>query len=118
LARAVWVAFIGCGPVVVQAAQSSVKLTVLEAGSAVPCRVHLRDAAGKPVHPPGRPFWKDHFVCDGQAEVQLSAGDYTFELDRGPEYFVTMGGLNVVEGEPLSLTNQLRRLVDLAREGW
>src|SRR5262245_17565766 len=36
------------------------------AGKALPCRVHLFDPANKPVQPPGQPFWKDHFCCDGR----------------------------------------------------
>ena len=49
---------------------------------AVPCRIHLIDSAGKPVKPEGitLPFWRDHFVCDGAAKVQVPAGEYRSEI--------------------------------------
>src|SRR5262245_61604421 len=40
-------------------------------GDLLPARVHLHDAAGKPVRPEGLPFWRDHFVCPGQADLPL-----------------------------------------------
>lgn len=102
------------------AAQSRVQLVVLDSdnGRPVPCRVHLKDAAGKPVPAPGLPFWRDHFVCTGAVELRLAPGEFTYELERGPEYFVTTGKLTVAEGSTTGVTNELRRLVHLAREGW
>src|SRR5262245_58656132 len=55
-------------------------------GRALPCRIHLADSAGKPAQPPGLPFWKDHFVCDGRVAIELEAGAYTYQIERGPEY--------------------------------
>src|SRR5713101_2161115 len=86
---------------------SPVRLTVFDstANAPVACRIHLKDAAGKPVQPKGLPFWNDHFVCAGAADLQLAAGDYTYELDRGPEYFVTSEKLAVAEAESRNVTN-------------
>ncbi|MGA2865648.1 MAG: CehA/McbA family metallohydrolase [Verrucomicrobiota bacterium] len=99
---------------------AQLRLTILDSDTAkpVPCRIHLKDAAGKPVRPEGLPFWHDHFVCAGVAELALARGTYTWELDRGPEYLVTTGQLMVAENSPPALTNQLRRLVNLSKEGW
>jgi len=84
----------------------------------VACRVHLKDSAGKPVQPKGLPFWNDHFVCSGEVELPLADGEYTYEIDRGPEYFITSGKLSVTESKSLSVTNRLQRMVDLTKEGW
>src|ERR1051326_3717797 len=103
-----------------QPATVPVRLTVQEAGTGqpVPCRVHLRDPAGKPVHPAQYPFWKDHFVCPGVAELNLAPGDHVFEIERGPEYFVCSGKIGVTELGGHSFTNSLRRMANLADEGW
>src|SRR4051794_13755341 len=70
------------------AREGSIQLMVVERGGTQPtaCRVHLRDAAGKPMQPPGLPFWKDHFVCDGRVRIELAPGHYRYEIERGPEY--------------------------------
>ena len=96
------------------------RLTAIDAttGELVPCRIHLNDGAGKPIQPKGLPFWKDHFVCSGELEQELPPGNYSYEIDRGPEYFMTSGTFSAVENEIRSITNRLRRLADLAQEGW
>ncbi|HTL55664.1 MAG TPA: hypothetical protein VL361_08285 [Candidatus Limnocylindrales bacterium] len=84
----------------------------------MPCRIHLKDPSGKPVRAKTLPFWHDHFVCAGVAELDLAPGTYRFELDRGSEYLVTTGAVRIVEGKSVELTNRLQRLIDLSKEGW
>ncbi|HEY8503278.1 MAG TPA: hypothetical protein VIL46_01765, partial [Gemmataceae bacterium] len=75
------------------AAEGTLLLRVLDraTGEPVPCRVHLTDPAGKPHRPPGLPFWHDHFVCEGSAELRLPTGRYRYEVERGPEYSAARG---------------------------
>jgi hypothetical protein len=87
-------------------------------GKPLPCRVHLIDAAGKPVQPPGLPFWRDHFACEGGADVKLPAGTYRWEVERGPEHERASGSLEVKAGERRAVSVRLGRIADLAREGW
>jgi hypothetical protein len=89
-----------------------------DTGKLLPCRIHMKDGAGKPIRPKGLPFWHDHFVCAGVAELDLAPGTYPFEIDRGPEYLLTTGSLSVAESGGNTVTNRLRRLVDLTRENW
>ena len=113
-----WLAVAGaCG----LAYGASVRLTTLDASTnqPVPCRIHLLDATRKPVHPKHLPFWNDHFVCGGEVDLALAPGDYTYEIDRGPEYFVTRGTFSVTDKEESrSTATRLRRLANLAEEGW
>jgi hypothetical protein len=97
-----------------------VHFTVVAAdtGKPLPCRIHMKDTAGKAERPGGLPFWYDHFVCTGIAELDLSPGNYRYEIDRGPEYLVTTGTLALAESGTLAVTNQLRRLINLSKEGW
>jgi hypothetical protein len=78
----------------------------------------MKTQDGKAVRPPAFPFWHDHFVSPGVADLDLSPGTYSYELDRGPEYLVTTGKVVMAESAAQTITNSLRRLVDLSREGW
>ena len=107
-------AAIGCA-----AADGSVQFTTLdESNQPVPSRIHLRDAAEKPVKAPGLPFWSDHFVCTGKVSLTLPLGTYAYEIERGPEYRGISNSITLDSGRVLSITNQLRRIVDMATEGW
>jgi len=99
---------------------ATVRVVVLDAGTdeSLPCGVHVKDANGKPVQPKGLPFWHDHFVCAGSAELDLAPGTYAYEIDRGPEYVLATGRLAIGQVNPPALTNRLRRLVNPAKEGW
>ncbi|HTI50507.1 MAG TPA: hypothetical protein VL475_06135 [Planctomycetaceae bacterium] len=86
----------------------------------VPCRIHLQDANGKPVKPAGLtlPFWKDHFACEGTAEIEIPAGEYRYEIDRGPEYATIRKPLTVAGAAVPRVEETLTRIADLAREKW
>jgi hypothetical protein len=94
------------------------ELTVLSADKPCPCRVHLSDAAGKPVKAPGLPFWKDHFVCDGQVRLELPAGGYRYVVERGPEFRPVRGQFDVAAGEKRQVQLRLERIAHLAARGW
>jgi hypothetical protein len=117
LALAAIIAPLAVGPLL-QAAQVTWTVQETGPGTVVPCRIHLADSAGRPVKAGALPFWRDHFVCDGKATLELAPGRYVFAIERGPEYFAVTGKFEVLAGQSLLLTNQLRRLADLAAEGW
>jgi hypothetical protein len=85
-------------------------------GNALPCRLHLLDAAGKAQHPPGLPFWRDHFVCNGRVTLKLPTGTYTYEIERGPEHQRRQGKIELKAGATAKV--QLGRIADLAAKGW
>lgn len=85
---------------------------------AIPARVHLSDAAGKPVKPPGLPAWHDHFVSEGNLILDLPDGTYQWVVERGPEWRATNGTVVLAPQVPAKITVELSRLTDLSREGW
>ena len=97
-----------------------VEITVRDkkSGQPVPCRIHLKDSAGKPQRAGELPFWFDHFVSPGTTQVQLNPGKYTMEIERGPEYLRLGASFEAKPGEDMRLAYQTERLVDLAAEGW
>ena len=87
-------------------------------GKPVPCRVHLQDASGDPVLPKKLLTWRDHFVCPGTTDLDLAPGDYTYEIERGPEYAAASGKLTVADGEKTELTIPISRMINMAAAGW
>jgi hypothetical protein len=84
----------------------------------IPCRIHLKDKAGKPQQAGTLPFWYDHFVCPGTAQLKLPPGDYTYEVERGPEYAMATGTFTVTDKDQMKIRLELERLLDLTKEGW
>ena len=100
-------------------AAESVKLRIEGAdGRPMPCRVHLKDPAGKPVRPPKLPFFRDHFICPGTVTLTLKPGRYAFEIERGPEFRRISGSVAVEAGKAKTIKLQLKRLANLAKLGW
>lgn len=87
-------------------------------GQPLPCRVHVFDAANKPVQAAGLPFWKDHFSCSGRVTLQLSAGKYKYEIERGPEHQRIAGTVELMMGRAHSVHVRLDRIAELKRLGW
>lgn len=87
-------------------------------GKPVPCRIHLKDAAGKPQRVPDLPFWNDHFVCPGKVSLELPAGNYTYEIERGPEHATSSGAFDLPKEGVEKVHVNFERLIDLSTEGW
>ncbi len=101
-------------------ASGKLELTVVdrETGAPIACRVHLRNAAGRPRKPRGVPFWHDHFVFDGNFLLRLPLGQYFFELEKGPEYLVRNGHFLIERFADDSKEVDLGRFVDMSSHGW
>jgi len=99
-----------------KAALHAVRIEVRDAeGRPLACRIHLWGPSGKSVEPPGLPFFRDHFACDGNAELSLPSGAHRYEIERGPEHERASGSIDV-EG-PRTIAVRLGRIADLARDG-
>jgi hypothetical protein len=96
----------------------ALEFTVFENGKPVPCRVHVTDAAGKPVKIPGRVAWNDHHVIDGRESLKLREGTYRIDIERGPEYGAEVGEFRVTGGSEKEAQFRMKRIVDLSAEGW
>ena len=107
-------------PLVVRAETSKITLVIVDkaTGKPMPGRVHLKNAGGKPHRPENLPFWRDHFVCDGEARLDLPAGRYTYEVERGPEFSAARGSIEARTSDAGRTVVTLERLADMAAEGW
>ena len=102
------------------AEEARLRFTVLDAKTRLPfpARIHLKDAQGKPVRPDKLPFHRGHFVCPGWTDLKLAPGDYTYEVEHGPEYSMAAGSFTAGSGADKDIVVELKRFVDLAAEGW
>jgi hypothetical protein len=99
------------------AAQVEIVVRDKKNGQPVPCRIYLKNAAGKPQRAPNAPFWFDHFVCPGQVTLELDAGKYRIEIERGPEYSRVAAPLEI-KAKAARFQFEVERLIDLTAEGW
>ena len=82
------------------------------------CRMHLTNAAKRPLRAPRVPFWHDHFVFDGSITLKLPKGEYDFTVERGPEYLVRTGHFTMDDFSEDTKVVDLKRFVDMAAQSW
>jgi hypothetical protein len=118
---AVAVAVAATSPTLAWAARGGqLRLEVIDHETKEPlaCRIHLTNAARRPLKAPKAPFWHDHFVVSGSVTLKLPEGEYAFEIERGPEYRVRMGHFTMQNFSDDTKVVDLNRFVDMAAEGW
>ncbi|MEK6238555.1 MAG: CehA/McbA family metallohydrolase [Planctomycetales bacterium] len=117
-----WLAVVPCwlSTVDAPARAASLRLTVTDqkTGKPIPFRMHLKNKAGRPKKPLRAPFWRDHFVSEGNCELKLTPGVYTFEIERGPEYLTQSGHFVLSRDSEDEKTVPMRRFVNMAELGW
>ena len=102
------------------AAGGQLEITVVdrETGQPIACRMHLVGAAGRPRKAKGAPFWHDHFAFPGRITLELPVGNYTFEMERGPEYLVRGGHFRIDNFADDTKEVDMQRFVDMSAHGW
>ena len=124
--RAVWL-FLGIALVAVglagraQAGNEQLVLTVVDEKTQQPiaCRMHLAGPNNqRPRKADHAAYWFDHFVFPGQITLKLPLGNYNFELEREPEYHYRDGHFSIERSTDNSKQVDMRRAVDMAKEGW
>jgi hypothetical protein len=90
-----------------------------DSGKSLDCRMHLKNAAGKPVKPEGVAlYWNDHFVVPGKLSLKLPLGKYTFDMERGPEYLTRHGEFQIDDFADDAKQVDLKRFIDMSAQGW
>ena len=60
----------------------------------------------------------DHFYIDGTMTLGLRVGQYTFELEAGPEYRTQEGHFEIERHADDTKRIEMHPFADLAKEGW
>jgi len=102
------------------AATGQLDLTVVDkdTGKPVACRMHLVGPKKNPFKPSKVPFWHDHFALPGKILLKLPLGNYTFLIERGPEYLDWTGNFTINNFADDTKRVELRRFIDMAADGW
>jgi hypothetical protein len=76
--------------------QLTIEVVDADTGLPIAARMHLKNSRGRPVslRLPKAAEFGGHFYIDGQITLPLRAGQYTFELETGPEYRTQNGHLS------------------------
>jgi hypothetical protein len=96
------------------------EIRVVDAETQQPIAVNIfiRDARGRPVKAPRQPFWKDHSSFLHSVVLKLRPGQYTFEMERGPEYKLREGSFEINPGATDNTEVVMERFVDMKKQGW
>jgi hypothetical protein len=81
-------------------------------------RMRLVNQRNRPVTLRDLVSYRDHFVFDGKAVLELPVGDYTFEMQRGIEYRKRSGRFTIRRGAADNKTVDMIRFANMAADGW
>lgn len=89
-------------------------------GKAVPARMHLQNTRKRSVrlNLSGTAEFGGHFYIDGTLTLPMRRGQYTFELDAGPEYRTQTGHFEIGRHADDAKQIEVTRFAELAKEGW
>jgi len=97
-----------------------VQLVDAETEKPIAGRMHLKNSRGRPVRMrvKGLNQFADHFYIDGSIMLGLRAGQYTFDLESGPEYRTQEGNFELERHADDTERVEMSPFADLAKEGW
>ena len=91
-----------------------------QTGEPISCRMEIKNSRGRPVRlkQPETVQLGNAIYFDGNAVLGFRRGQYTFDLDAGPEYRTQSGHFEIDRHADDSKTISMNRFADLAQEGW
>jgi hypothetical protein len=105
-------------------------IEVVDSGTGQPIAARMHLYAGRSTSPaatakrsvklnmPETAEFGGHFYIDGKATLPLHVGIYNFELEAGPEYLTQSGQFEIERHADDSKRIEMKRVTDLAKEGW
>lgn len=116
------VAYFARTAVAAQRSDGQLTLEVVDSQTKQPvaARLHLKNARGRPVslRLPNTAEFGGHLYVDGRITLPLRVGQYTFELDVGPDYLPLSGHFEIERHADDTKQLEVKRFVDLEKEKW
>jgi len=102
------------------AARSEFEIRVVDEETEQPIavRMHLKDSRGRRRRIAGGVNWGDHFTFFHKLVLKLPPGHYSFEMERGCEYYRRTGNFTIEPGAEDHTVVRMKRFVDMKNEGW
>jgi hypothetical protein len=100
--------------------QLTIEVVDADTGQPIAARIHLKNSRGRPMtlRLPNTAESGGHFYTDGKLAIPLRVGQYTFELDAGPEYRTQSGHFEIERHADDAKRIEMKRFANLAKEGW
>ncbi|HEY2882569.1 MAG TPA: hypothetical protein VGJ15_09050 [Pirellulales bacterium] len=98
--------------------QLEIRVIDHDTGQPIAVRMHLKNAQGRAIKPPGAPTLGDHFVFSDKIMLRLPNGGYEFLVERGGEYLEQRGHFEIQNFADDNKAIEMRRFVDMAKDGW
>jgi len=100
--------------------QLAIEVVDAATGQPIAVRMHLKNRRGRPVkfRVAGIGQYGDHFYFDGNVTLPLRIGQYTFDLEAGPEYRTQNGHFEIERHADDRKQIEMHRFANLAKEGW
>jgi hypothetical protein len=100
--------------------QLTIEVVDSDSGQPLAARMEVKNSRGRPVllRRPGTAEFGGHFYVDGRVALPFRIGQYTFELDAGPEYRVLSGHFEIERHADDTKRLEVKRFANLAKEGW
>jgi hypothetical protein len=102
-------------------AQLTISTLDQSTGKTMPTRLHLTDSSGQPLldSVSKLPSFRNHVSSSGVAQFDISSGRYELTVERGPEWVPVSKSIFIAPGlSSTKVTVKLKRLVNMANEGW
>jgi hypothetical protein len=121
---AIWMVFCAASVDAQAAGRADGKLELVlvdsQTGEPIAARMSLRNARGRPVRIRQAEVVSsgDHFYFPGTVVLELGRGQYTFDLDSGPEYRSQAGHFEIQRHADDSKRIEMHRFANLAEENW
>jgi hypothetical protein len=100
--------------------QLAIEIVDAATGQPIAARMHLKNGRGRPVtlRAEGLRQYADHFYIDGKLTLPLRVGQYTFDLEAGPEYRTQNGHFAIERHADDTKRIEMHRFADMEQEGW
>jgi hypothetical protein len=100
--------------------QLEIEVVDAKTGQTIAARMHLFNTRKRPVQTnvPNTAEFGGHFYIDGTLVLPLRRGQYTFDLDAGPEYRTQSGHFEIERHADDAKRIEMERFADLVDEGW
>ncbi len=118
LAAIMVVSVIPVCPLAASTGQLAISVIDKDTGKPIACRMHLIGPKKRPWKPDKVPFWNDHFALPGKIVLKLPLGEYSFVVERGPEYLDQSGHFTINNFADDSKQIVLQRFTNMAADGW